>query len=71
MLDVLPRWELLRIINYNFSFSEIDYFVVDNRLPFQLETLRKLEIPENKVINISQVQYLQATELIIPSFLVV
>ncbi|WP_413173397.1 glycosyltransferase 61 family protein [Anabaena azotica] len=66
MLDVLPRWELLRIINYDFS--EIDYFVVDNRLAFQQETLRKLEIPANKQINICQIQHLQATELIVPSF---
>jgi hypothetical protein len=55
MLDVLAIWELLRIINYNFSFSEIDYFVLDNRLAFQLETLRKIEIPEDKQINISQI----------------
>ena len=53
MLDILAIWELLRIINYNFSFSEIDYSVLDNRLPFQLQTLRKLEIPEDKQINIS------------------
>lgn len=66
MLDVLPRWELLRIGNYDFS--EIDYFVVDNRLPFQQETLTKLQIPTNKQINIHQIQHLQATELIVPSF---
>lgn len=66
MLDVLPRWELLRLSNLDFS--EVDYFVVDNRLPFQRETLDKLQIPENKQINISQISHLQATQLIVPSF---
>ncbi|WP_353932382.1 tetratricopeptide repeat protein [Okeanomitos corallinicola TIOX110] len=66
MLDVLPRWELLRISNYDFA--DIDYFVVENRLPFQQETLNKLQIPENKQINIREVQHLQARELIVPSF---
>ncbi|NET72810.1 MAG: DUF563 domain-containing protein, partial [Sphaerospermopsis sp. SIO1G2] len=66
MLDVLPRWELLRISNYDFT--DIDYFVVENKLPFQQETLAKLQIPEHKQINISDIQHLQATELIVPSF---
>lgn len=66
MLDVLPRWELLRLSNWDFS--DIDYFVVDNKLPFQQETLSKLQIPENQQINISEFQHLQASELIIPSF---
>jgi tetratricopeptide (TPR) repeat protein len=66
MLDVLPRWELLRL--GNFDFADIDYFVVENKLPFQRETLAKLGIPENKQINISQFPHLQARELIVPSF---
>lgn len=66
MLDVLPRWELLTLINL--EYSEIDYFVVDNRLPFQKETLKQLHIPENKQINVSQIPHLQARELIVPSF---
>ncbi|MBD2570976.1 tetratricopeptide repeat protein [Anabaena lutea] len=66
MLDVLPRWELLRIKGINFS--EIDYFIVDNRLPFQKETLNVLEIPEDKQINIKKIHHIQATKLIVPSF---
>lgn len=66
MLDVLPRWELLRLSNLDFS--EVDYFVVDNRLPFQKETLKQLQIPENQQINIREIQHLQATQLIVPSF---
>ncbi|MEA5580555.1 tetratricopeptide repeat protein [Nodularia harveyana UHCC-0300] len=66
MLDVLPRWELLRISNYDFA--DIDYFVVDNQLTFQKETLMKLQIPEEKQLNIREIQHLQATELIVPSF---
>ncbi|TAE59192.1 MAG: DUF563 domain-containing protein [Nostocales cyanobacterium] len=66
MLDVLPRWELLRISNHDFA--DIDYFIVDNQLPFQKETLAKLQIPEHKQINIREFPHLQATELIVPSF---
>ena len=66
MLDILPRWELLRINNCNFD--EIDYFVVDNSLSFQRETLKLLAIPEHKQININKIHHLQATQLIVPSF---
>ncbi len=66
MLDILPRWELLRKQNCNFD--EIDYFVVDNRLPFQRETLNLLQIPESKQININKSHHIQATNLIVPSF---
>jgi tetratricopeptide (TPR) repeat protein len=65
MLDVLPRLELLKL---DLQLSEIDYFIVDNRLPFQQETLTKLQIPEEKQLQISSLHHLQATELIIPSF---
>jgi capsular polysaccharide biosynthesis protein len=66
MLDILPRWELLRINNCNFD--EIDYFVVDNSFSFQQETLKLLAIPEHKQININKIHHLQATQLIVPSF---
>ncbi|WP_300004147.1 glycosyltransferase 61 family protein [Anabaena sp. AL09] len=66
MLDILPRWELLR--KQNCDFDKIDYFVVDNSLPFQRETLNLLQIPENKQININQSHHIQASKLIVPSF---
>jgi tetratricopeptide (TPR) repeat protein len=66
MLDILPRWELLRL--QNCDFDEIDYFVVDNSLPFQRETLNLLQIPESKQININTTHHIQASKLIVPSF---
>ncbi|WRH65224.1 MAG: glycosyltransferase family 61 protein [Planktothrix sp. GU0601_MAG3] len=66
MLDVLPRIELLKKSRINWH--EIDYFIVDNRLPFQQETLEKLQIPQNKQININEFHHLQAQDLIVPSF---
>ena len=66
MLDILPRWELLR--KQNCDFDKVDYFVVDNSLPFQRETLNLLQIPENKQININQSHHIQASKLIVPSF---
>ncbi|MCF3576346.1 glycosyltransferase 61 family protein [Planktothrix agardhii] len=66
MLDVLPRIELLKKSSVNWN--EIDYFIVDNRLSFQKETLEKLQIPPNKQININEFHHLQAQTLIVPSF---
>ena len=66
MLDVLPRIELLKKSSINWH--EIDYFIVDNRLSFQKETLEKLQIPQNKQININEFHHLQAQDLIVPSF---
>ncbi|MBD2664384.1 tetratricopeptide TPR_2 [Richelia sinica FACHB-800] len=65
MLDVLPRLELLKL---DLKLAEIDYFIVDNRLQFQQETLTTLQIPEEKQLQINSLHHLQATELIIPSF---
>ncbi|VXD10804.1 tetratricopeptide repeat protein [Planktothrix paucivesiculata] len=66
MLDSLPRIELLK--KSCFYSNNIDYFIVDNRLPFQQETLEKLEIPKNKQINIQELHHIQAQDLIVPSF---
>ena len=66
MLDILPRWELLK--KQNCDFDKIDYFVVDNSFPFQRETLNLLQIQENKQININQSHHIQASKLIVPSF---
>ncbi len=66
MLDILPRIELLK--KSHFNWDEIDYFIVDNRLSFQQETLQLLGIPEHKQINIHPLHFIQATALIVPSF---
>jgi tetratricopeptide (TPR) repeat protein len=66
MLDVLPRFELLK--NSGFSVDKVDYFVVNTRCRFQRETLEKLGIPSAKMMNAQDHLHLQARELVIPSF---
>jgi tetratricopeptide (TPR) repeat protein len=66
MFDVLPRFELLN--RSGIYLNEIDFFVIDDRTPFQQESLEILNIPKSKVLNISQITHLQATQLVVPSF---
>jgi len=66
MVDVLPRLELLRQSSF---WDEIDYFLVNSyQQPFQKETLTRLGIPPKKVLESDRHPYLQAEELIVPSF---
>lgn len=66
MVDVLPRLELLR---QQMDLDQIDWFVVNSiQHPFQVETLKMLGIPLDRVIASDQHPYIQATELIAPSF---
>ncbi len=67
MVDVLPRIELLR--RSGRDLAEIDWFLVNScQHDFQRESLRILEIPEEKVLESDRIPHLQATELIVPSF---
>ena len=67
MVDILPRIELLK--RSKIDFNKIDKFLVNSiRLPFQKETLQRLGIPLNKVIESDCFPHLQATQLIVPSF---
>ncbi|MGC9525761.1 MAG: tetratricopeptide repeat protein [Limnospira sp.] len=67
MVDVLPRIELLR--RAGVDFDRVDGFVVNSRqLPFQRETLNRLGIPESKMIESDRVPYIQARQLLVPSF---
>ncbi|MBW4464192.1 MAG: DUF563 domain-containing protein [Pegethrix bostrychoides GSE-TBD4-15B] len=66
MVDVLPRVELLR---QHLDLKQIDWFLVNSiQHPFQVETLKMLGIPLDRVIASDQHPYIQATELIAPSF---
>ncbi|MGB3535962.1 MAG: tetratricopeptide repeat protein [Microcoleaceae cyanobacterium] len=67
MVDILPRIELLRRSGINLD--QIDKFLVNSiHLPFQRETLQKLGIPLNKILESDQFPHIQATQLIVPSF---
>ncbi len=48
MFDILPRIELLRCGGRDFK--KVDKFLVNNSLPFQRETLEKLGIPKQKIL---------------------
>ena len=66
MVDLLPRIELLQ---QRMDLKCIDWFLVNSiQHPFQVETLKMLGIPLERVIASDQHPYIQATELIVPSF---
>ncbi|MGB3401079.1 MAG: tetratricopeptide repeat protein [Microcoleaceae cyanobacterium] len=67
MVDILPRIALLK--RSGIDIDKIDNFIVNSiRLPFQQETLQKLGIPLNKVLESDQFSHIQASQLIVPSF---
>jgi len=61
MLDVLPK---IKICLKKFKLKEIDYFYVQNNLKFQKESLSKLNIPENKIINANKYKHIKAEKII-------
>ena len=66
IIDVLPRIELLR---QRMDLKSIDWFLVNSiQHPFQVETLNMLGIPLDRIITSDQHPYIQATELVAPSF---
>ena len=60
MLDVLPN---IKISLKKFKLKEIDYFYVQNNLEFQKESLSKLKIPENKIINANKYKHITAEKI--------
>lgn len=67
MVDILPRIEILH--RWGINLEEIDWFLVNSyQQPFQRETLKALGIPEYKIIESDRHPYIQAKQLIIPSF---
>jgi tetratricopeptide (TPR) repeat protein/capsular polysaccharide biosynthesis protein len=67
MVDILPRWELLR--RGGFDWDEIDWFYI-NQCPhsFGRETLKRLGVPESKILECDRHPYIQADRLVVPSF---
>ncbi|MEG4322807.1 MULTISPECIES: tetratricopeptide repeat protein [unclassified Microcoleus] len=67
MVDILPRMEILH--RWGVNVAEIDWFLVNScQQPFQRETLKALGIPEYKIIESDRHPYIQAKQLIVPSF---
>ncbi|NJL55299.1 glycosyltransferase family 61 protein [bacterium] len=66
MLDVLPRWELLR--RAGIDFTTVDYFLVNSDRRFQRETLAQLGIPLEKTLSPADYPHLEARSLLLPSF---
>ncbi|RMF22760.1 MAG: DUF563 domain-containing protein, partial [Cyanobacteria bacterium J083] len=67
MIDLLPRFEILR--RSGKDLEQIDWFVVNSQIqPFQAETLQCLGIPPEKILSSDEYPYIQAEEMIIPSF---
>jgi capsular polysaccharide biosynthesis protein len=66
LFQLLPRLELIR--RAGIDLAEVDYFVVNSlKANFQRDTLALLGIDQNKVIESTNVGYLKARELIVPS----
>jgi capsular polysaccharide biosynthesis protein len=66
MFQLLPRFELIKLAGFNID--EIDYFVVNGlQSKFQIETLQTLGLGPERLIQSSDVPYLQARRLIAPS----
>ncbi|WP_072717378.1 tetratricopeptide repeat protein, partial [Planktothrix tepida] len=67
MVDILPRIKILQ--ENGIDLNTIDGFLINsNQQRFQRETLEKIGIPADKIIESDQVSYLQASSLIVPSY---
>jgi tetratricopeptide (TPR) repeat protein/capsular polysaccharide biosynthesis protein len=67
MVDILPRLEILR--QHGIDWQMIDWFWLNSsEQPFQQQTLTALGIPAAKVLSSDRHPYIQADQLIAPSF---
>ncbi|MDY6938042.1 MAG: tetratricopeptide repeat protein [Cyanobacteriota bacterium] len=66
MVDLLPRLDILQ--RGGFDFDRIDKFLVNQyQQPFQKESLQRLGIPEEKIIESDRHPHIQADRLLVPS----
>jgi tetratricopeptide (TPR) repeat protein/capsular polysaccharide biosynthesis protein len=67
MVDILPRVELLH--QQGIDLAQIDWFLINSqRRPFQQESLKVLGIPADNVIESDRHPYIQADQILVPSF---
>jgi hypothetical protein len=63
--DCIPRIHLLLKV---FPIEKIDFFVIQNySLPFQKESLDKLNIPREKILKLNESELISADNLLVPS----
>ncbi|NES67125.1 MAG: glycosyltransferase family 61 protein [Okeania sp. SIO2D1] len=68
ILDVLPRFQLLRKVG--FCWDDISYFVLHKpTATFSQEALKILDIPPEKIIDSSDIPHIQAEQLVVPSII--
>ena len=60
-LDILPK---IRICEEMYNLKDIDYFYVQNKTPFQIESFKKIGIPMNKIIDCGKYKHIKADKLI-------
>jgi len=61
LLDILPK---IRICEEMYNLKDIDYFYVQNKTPFQIESFKKIGIPTNKIIDCGKYKHIKAEKLI-------
>ncbi|MBD2464964.1 DUF563 domain-containing protein [Oscillatoria sp. FACHB-1407] len=66
MFDVLPRLELIR--SSGIDLAKIDYFLVNQSLTFQQESLAQLGILSSQILEPKDYPHIRADQLIVPSF---
>nr|MBX2884475.1 glycosyltransferase family 61 protein [Granulosicoccus sp.] len=67
MHDILPRLEVLRASGE--SLAEIDYFVCNPiQFEFQRQTLAKLGIEPERLVDMNDEEYIEADELLVPVY---
>lgn len=67
MVDILPRFKILRESGHNLA--DVDYVLVNSQQsPFQQETLALLGLSPDRLLESDRYPYIQASQLIVPSF---
>ncbi|MBE9041422.1 DUF563 domain-containing protein [Oscillatoriales cyanobacterium LEGE 11467] len=66
MFDVLPRIELLH--RSQLDLEEVDFYLTSIQHPFQKETLKILNIANDKILQVESFSHIRAKKLVVPSF---
>ena len=61
LLDILPKF---RICEEVYNLKDIDYFYIQNKTVFQKESLKKIGIPLNKIIDCGKYKHIKADKII-------
>ncbi len=61
MFDVLPK---LWLIESKIKFEDIDYFLLNKKIDWQIKILKKIGISSNKILTAKQYRHIEATRII-------